>query len=273
MAIKTVLVHVDHVDGAEARVAAAVGLADRHDAHLIGIGVKPPVNLPVYAEVPLPSDLIASLEARAEQDVATAARRFAAATAGRAGRCEWTVAEGDPTDALALAARYADLTVIGQPNPDGAPADYLNLPDNLVMEAGRPLLVMPFAGVAKPVGDTVVVAWNASRESARALAGALPILEKAGKVHVLTVDPEKIGETQGARISAFLSRHGVKAEIVRTPAADMDVGDILLNSVADRGADLLVMGAYGHSRFREVILGGVSRHVIQNMTVPVLLTH
>jgi len=273
MAIKTILVHVDHVDGTEARIAAAADLAARHDAHLIGFGVKPPINLPVYAEVPLPSDLIASLEARVEKDVATAARRFGAATAARAERSEWIVTDGDPTDALALAARYADLTVIGQPNPDNAPAEYLNLPDNLVVEAGRPLLVIPFAGVSKPVGNTVVVAWNASRESARAIAGALPILQTARAVHVLSVDPETFGEAQGARISAYLSRHGVRAEIVRTAEGDTDVGDILLNATADRGADLLVMGAYGHSRFREVILGGVSRHVIQNMTVPVLITH
>lgn len=275
MALKTILVHVDHTDSADGRVAAAADLAARHDAHLIGMGVKPPINLPIYAEVPLPSDLVESLEARSEQDVAMASRRFHAAIAksGRADRCEWRTADGDPTDALGLAARYADLTVIGQPDPDSAPAEYLNLPDNLVMEAGRPLLVVPYAGVTKPVGDTVVVAWNASREAARAMAGALPILEKARSVHVLTVDPERIGEVQGARIAAYLARHGIQAQIVRTSAADMDVGDILLNHAADRGADLVVMGAYGHSRFREVILGGVSRHVIQHMTVPVLMTH
>jgi nucleotide-binding universal stress UspA family protein len=123
----------------------------------------------------------------------------------------------------------------------------------------------------------VVIAWNSAREAARAVHDAMPLLIAAEAVTVLTIDPREgpqgHGELPGADISLHLARHGVKAQVERTVSADLPVGEVLLSRLADLGADLLVMGAYGHSRMRELLLGGATRSLLQSMTVPVLMSH
>src|SRR5215471_6305021 len=143
--------------------------------------------------------------------------------------------------------------------------------------SGRPILVVPYVGNFADLGRRVVIGWNASREAARAVNDAMPLLTSAETVTVLTIDPREgpraHGELPGADISLHLARHGVKAEIERTVSADLPVGEVLLSRVADLGADLLVMGAYGHSRARELLLGGATRSLLRSMTLPVLMSH
>jgi nucleotide-binding universal stress UspA family protein len=174
---------------------------------------------------------------------------------------------------VALHARYADLTVIAQSAPPNIPNGEAGLAHDLVLQAGRPVLVIPFAGAQRPVGERVVIAWNGSREAARAVGDAMPILERAASVDVLSVQPEGIGDLPGADITHHLARHGIKATAKRSVANLIEAGDVLLNFVADTGADLIVMGAYGHSRMREIVLGGVTREVLDHLTVPALLSH
>jgi len=150
-------------------------------------------------------------------------------------------------------------------------------PDQVTLASGRPILVVPYAGHFETVGRRVLVGWNATREAARAVNDAMPLLAAAEMVTVLTIDaregPHGHGELPGADISLHMARHGVKAGIERTVSADLSVGDVLLSRAADLGADLLVMGAYGHSRARELLLGGATRALLRSMTIPVLMSH
>jgi nucleotide-binding universal stress UspA family protein len=134
-------------------------------------------------------------------------------------------------------------------------------------------MVIPYIGARRRIGNKLLVAWNGSREAARAVADAMPLLERADEVKVLSAKPLDIGDLSGADIALHLARHDVNTEASSSANKDIDIGDLLLNEAAQEGADLLVMGAYGHSRFRETVLGGATRHVLKNMTVPVLMSH
>jgi nucleotide-binding universal stress UspA family protein len=189
---------------------------------------------------------------------------------------EWRLVEGSPSGTVALHARYADLTIVGQPNRD-EPQDADAITVTTVMTSGRPVLAIPFAGDFPTLGERVLIAWNASREAARALNDALPLLGNAIQVTVLAINPQRgvggHGDVPAADIALHLTRHGVKAEAAHTVARDIADGEALLSYAADIGADLIVAGAYGHSRARELVFGGVTRTLIAEMTAPVLLSH
>ena len=147
------------------------------------------------------------------------------------------------------------------------------------MGAGRPVLAVPYAGKFDTIGKRIVIAWDARREAARAVADAVPLLEQAESVVTLSINPHggaqagTHGEIPGADIATHLARHGISVEAQQLVANDISVGDMLLSRLSDLTADLLVMGVYGHSRARELVLGGVTRHILNHMTVPVLLSH
>jgi nucleotide-binding universal stress UspA family protein len=189
---------------------------------------------------------------------------------------EWRLVEGSPAAMVALHARYADLTVVGQPN-SYEPKDNDAITVTTVMTSGRPVLAIPFAGDFPTLGERVLVAWNASREAARAVNDALPLIAAAKQVTVLAINPQRgiggHGDVPAADIALHLARHGVKAEAAHTVAKDINDGEALLSYAADIGADLIVSGAYGHSRARELVFGGVTRTLIAEMTAPVLLSH
>ena len=148
-----------------------------------------------------------------------------------------------------------------------------HIPEYVVLAAGRPVLVVPYIGARDTVGARIVVAWDGSREAARSIADALPFLTGAETVTLLMIDATNNPDIAPDDIRRYLARHTVDAELVATPSASLDVGDGLLSRVADLDADLLVMGAYGHSRLREFVMGGASRYIFQHMTVPVLMSH
>lgn len=275
MALKSILVHVTNSNQARARVDAALEMAAEHDAHVTGLGVRPASNMPGYVTGRISADVLSQVQARQAEQVEAAHKLFedAASRAGRSERSGWILGEGLPSEAVALHARYADLTVIGQTTPSGRDNPEEDFADLMILRSGRPVLVVPHIGVTNPMGKKVVVAWNASREAARAVGDAMPVLEKSDQVTVLSIQPEGIGDLPGADIAQHLARHGIKAEVSRSAAQDIDAADVLLNFIADHGADLVVMGAYGHSRMREMVLGGVTRHMLQHMTVPVLMSH
>jgi nucleotide-binding universal stress UspA family protein len=191
---------------------------------------------------------------------------------------EWRFVEGSPAAAVALHARYSDLTIVGQIDP-AHPADGTKrfIPEETLLSAGRPVVIIPYAGEFRSIGRRVVVAWKPTREAARALADALPILERAENVTVVAVNPDRGSDPEpgiaAADIALHLARHGVPVEARTTMADDIVTGDVLLNEVSDCGADLLVMGGYGHPQLREAMFGGVTRHILQCMTVPVLMAH
>jgi len=172
--------------------------------------------------------------------------------------------------------RYADLLILGQHDPDNPlpaclPQDFC---EAVLIDSGRPALVVPYIGVPATFGKVALVAWKNTRESARALSAALPMLLRCEHVHVVAWD-EGDGSDREAPldIERYLCRHGIGIRIHRRDAAPKNIGDALLSLVADTSANLLVMGCYGHSRAREWVLGGATRAVLKSMTVPVLMAH
>lgn len=271
MAFKDILVHVDNGRQAAVRLGVAARLAQADGAHLVGLHVRWRPELPPVVAAQLAPD-IAALQERFNETAAREARAAFDALAPVAGTSrEWRDVAGELADTVILHARYADLTVIGQAAEED---DNRPLADPLVLAVGRPVLVVPYAGGFDTVGERVLVAWNGSREATRAVHDALPLLSRARRVQVLVINAgADHGDLPGADLCLHLSRHGVTAVCEHLRADEMEVGEMLLSRAADEGADLLVMGAYGRSRLRELVLGGATRHILRHMTVPVLLSH
>jgi nucleotide-binding universal stress UspA family protein len=189
------------------------------------------------------------------------------------------VATGVAVDDVARRARAADLLVLGQTDPDHPlPPMARHLVEDALMNSGRPLLIVPFAGRFETIGTNVVVGWNGTREAARAVHDGLLLIETTATVTVLTVErPRSEADFQqvpGADLAEHLARHGLKVSADRTVTdGSISYGDALLAYASDTGADLLISGGYGHSRARELILGGVSRELLDHMTLPVLMSH
>ena len=278
MSFKDIVVHVDDSRNADARTDLAIELAQRYDAHLAGVYVKTPIYLPAYVAAQVGPDVL-ELQAKSSSEAAQkVSERFDEVTQKAGLNAEIRVGEGPIDEVVALHARYSDLAIIGQTDPDGdAPADDLDMAGHVVLYSGRPVLVVPYAGRFKEIGKRILVAWNGSREAARSVNDAMPFLEDAAQVTVLSVNPsdnrDPLGDLPGADISLHFARHGVKVEASQIVADDIQVGDMLLSRVSDGGFDMVVMGGYGRSRLRELVMGGASRHLLHHMTVPVFMAH
>lgn len=278
MTYKTILVHCEARPKVTRRLAVATELAQRYGADLVGVHVQEPFTAPaMFDSTAALDDLFAAHEEMAKTDLAAAKAAFVKAVKGTQISTEWRSESGYIDTQLGIHARYADLVVLGQTDPDGESVAPTDLPEALALATGRPALVVPHIGTRAIPGKTVMLCWNASRESARAASDALPLLRGADKVIVLSVDPKPSnnghGAEPGADVATWLARHGVKVTVQRDVAADSDVGGVILSRAADHDVDLIVMGLYGHSRLREVILGGASRTLLASMTVPVLMAH
>ncbi len=278
MGLKDILVHVDRSSRCEERLEAAINLAVDHDAHLIGLYVLSYPRIPGYIRAEINEDVL-KFQIDSARAAATKAETLFNERVGRVGvKAEWRCVEGDLHPVLSLHARYVDIAIVGQRDPEWKDTgDDPGMPDQLVLSIGRPVLVVPHVGQYPVIGKRIMVAWDASRLATRAVNDALPFLVKAKKVAVIAVNPEGgeegHGEIPSADICLHLARHGVKAEAQHIYANDMSVGDMMLSRAADEGIDLIVTGAYGHARWRELVLGGVTRHLLKHMTVPVLMSH
>ncbi|MBJ7251856.1 MAG: universal stress protein [Acetobacteraceae bacterium] len=278
MKLCDILVHIDQSPRALMRLDIAAELARQHGAHLTALQVID-VALPVMAMGDGGGGaVIAELMEQMRQSALAAGVKlkvaFEAALAREGIMGEWRQVEGTTQEILALHGRYADLLVLGQDDPEG---DSAGLLEAMVFDCGRPVLAIPFARSFKTIGKRVLVGWNASRAASRALHDALPLIAKAETATVFLANPKRglggHGEEPGADIARHLARHGMKVEVAMAIADDVPDSALLLNHASDMGADLLVMGAHGHSRLREFILGGMTRSLLREMTVPVLLSH
>jgi nucleotide-binding universal stress UspA family protein len=288
---KDMLVVVDDSERCGARIEVAVHVANRCGAHLTGLYVNRPALVPALIEAGMVGGMgtPVMLPTQAVNELCNAASQAQQAAAGRAQHrfrahaevagitTEWREREGDLMEVTVLQARYADLTIVGQADPEAAGGPARGLPEHLLLGVGHPILVVPYVGPVRTVGERVLVAWNASRAATRAVNDALPILEQATQVTVLTINPpggaRGDGDVPGADLALHLARHGVRAEAVSVRAEDVQAAAMLLSQASDLQADLVVMGGYGHSRLREVVLGGSTREILQSMTVPVLMSH
>lgn len=291
MSYKTVLVHIDDSAHSAPRVELAAAIARADGGHLIGVALTGVSRLLYQNSAPDDDPNLALhlrfLRERAGRALAGVERLVAAA--GLAS-FELRVVDDEAGAGVSLLARYADLVVIGQIDPRQPAAVDSDFPANVVLHSGRPVLLQPYAlpqadaGGASAPARTVLIAWNASREASRAVSAAMPLLRRAGAVHIAVLDTELAvppgAVNPGADVVRYLARHGVHASTSLLPGQRQrglgragDVGDALLSHAADLAAGLLVMGAYGHARWRETILGGVTRTVLESMTLPVLMAH
>jgi nucleotide-binding universal stress UspA family protein len=277
MAYKTILVHIDAGKRCPVRVGAAISIARQYDAHLIGLNALTSVELPGYVMAGSGGMPVADIQKRyADEQVALAKADFdkALSAAGLA-VAEWRASALDALDAITLHGRYADLIVLGQPWAKDNAGVGRGFAEQVVMEAGRPVLMIPYTGKFAVIGKRILIGWDASREATRAVTDALPFLQHAEAVQVVVINPKagEHGAMPGSDIALYLARHEVNVEVFTDQAAENDVGNEILSRAADFGADLIVMGAYGHSRFREMVMGGASHTIINSMTVPVLLSN
>jgi nucleotide-binding universal stress UspA family protein len=277
MSIKDIALLLDSDVKASVAQAYGLSLAGAFGAHATGIGVALDMIVPAPMMSEIPNDVFATAFAKAKLESVAACRRFEADAAAAGIVNSSTLLAGMPDsvhDEFAALARHFDLTVVQQPNPDTLGDEEMMI-EAALFRSGRPVLVIPYTQSAGFACTRVMVAWDGSVPAARALASALPILKRAGKILLVTVDERRKQadvDLPGFNISRHLARHSIAAELVRLPSAG-DVANTLLSHLADSGADLLVMGAYGHSRLREFILGGATKGIMAAMTVPVLMAH
>lgn len=276
MPLRHILVHLDRTDASPGRLDAGVRLAAAHDAHLTGLYVVDLPSMVFYGVQDLPAEYVERFEAEEKAAAEAAKTRFQERVSHERLSTEWRTAEGETATCIGLHTRYADLVVVGQAEP-GMIGPRSDLPERVALESGRPVLVIPYIGAPRTVGENVLIAWNGSREATRAITDALPILERAKAAVVMAFNPETgrtaHGDIPSADIAHWLARHGVRVEAKQAYATDIDTGNALLSAAADLGSDLLVMGAYGHSRLRELVLGGTTHDILSEMTIPVLMSH
>ncbi len=281
MQLKDILVHLDATEQAGVRLALAAQLAREQDAHLTGLAVVDlvmPITMAADASGgAVLADPPETMRPQAFAELAgiEAGFRETLRREGLAGG--WRLVEGAAAETLAVHARYSDLVVLGQHDPGGSQPDATAMLEAALFDSGRPVLVVPHAGRFKRVGQRVLVGWNASREAARAVHDALPLMAQAEGVTLLVVNPRQgldgHGEEPGADMAAHLARHGLTVRAEQAVLPEVADADALLNRAAELSADLLVVGAYGHSRLREFVLGGVTRSLLAQMTLPVLMAH
>ena len=278
MAFKDLLVHLDISPYCKTRLALAETLARRFDAQLTGLYVMPPATLSPLLADQFPPKLLEEADAQVGQQRDNVEALFKSAAKALGAKAAWLEAEGDAVELVARAARHADLAILGQTPPkDAARGIAPDFAERVIMGSGRPALLVPYAGRFKTLGERVLIAWNSSPHSARALGAALPFLAAARHVEVFAIaaskDEDDDMRDSRAAVVRHLSRHKIKADAHHLIATDIGVGDMLLSRAADEAADLIVMGVYGHSRLRELVLGGVSRDLLARMTVPLFMAH
>jgi nucleotide-binding universal stress UspA family protein len=277
MIIKDVVVSLSVTEGGSFTGDYAVSVAAAFDAHLTGIAFVYDPVIPVASTGYIPPEVIETQQRDAQDAAKAAIDRFAAAAARSGVAAEPTMLPASFAGAgeqFGLIARRFDLAIVGQAEPDKAAVEEL-IAESTLFESGRPVIVVPYIQKTPLKLDRVMVCWDGSRPAARAIADAMPLLERAGQVEVVIVANEagEKDEIPGADMGEHLARHGLKVNINRIVDSDVDVADMLLSHAADSSADFIVMGGYGHSRLREFVLGGVTRAILRSMTVPVLMSH
>ncbi len=277
MSYKDIVVQLAEGPDCATRLKVALDLACLHGAHVVGLYVQPPLPMSAFPEVPVPVEVIDAQEAAAAQRLHTIEQQFLQATRQAGVNAEWRVSHADAVTALNVNARYADLLVTGHSEDDSVSWFDVAATKHLALESGRPVLVVPCAAHPTSLGERILVAWNGSREAVRAVHDALPLLQRASFVQVVAINPSvgygEHGAVPGADICLHLAHHGVQAEAYVGHVDGHAIGAALHTQATAMGADLVVMGAYGHSRFRELVLGGVTRHLLQHLQVPMLMAH
>jgi nucleotide-binding universal stress UspA family protein len=255
----------------------AISVAEKFEAHLLGIAVSYEPIIPGTVMGGVPPDVIEGQRAESNKRANAAIARFdqAAKRAGISSEPRLiTASVTGAADQIGRIARRFDLAVVGQPTRKPSLPDQV-VDEGVLFESGRPVIFVPFVQTSGVKLDRIMVCWDGSRTAGRAVADAMPLLKKAKQVEIVIVSgkPAKDDELPGADLGQHLARHGLNVRIKRITSPDTDVPSAILSYAADSSADMIVMGGYGHSRLRQFILGGVTRGMLESMTVPVLMSH
>jgi nucleotide-binding universal stress UspA family protein len=279
MSYKTILVHVDESRHVDKRIEIAANLAVTENAHLVGVA-STGISRFIYQSTSFGAgdQSMAPYLQTIQQQANIALEKFDHIAQG-AGvlSFEKRLVDDDAASAMSLHGRYADLVVIGQNDPD-EPLSYLDsgFVEYVTMNCGCPALVIPCVGSFNTIGGKVLIAWNASMEAARSVRSAIPLLKSANIVELAVFNPDEKSDAHGRQpghdIALFLARHDINVDVMKEVTKG-DVGEALLSLAENLRSDLLVMGCYGHTRFREILLGGATRTIINSMTIPVLMSH
>ncbi len=288
MTIKTILVPLDGSDSSRTALQTGIAMARDCDAHLnvVHVRANPKDAVPLLGEG-MSGAVIEDIIAAAEKEAVERARRardiFDEVCAAEnvtwvdgppalsGPTATWIEETGREDEVVALRGRLADMIVISRPTSESAVSATMTLNAALV-ETGRGVLVVPPSG-ASNFGKRVAISWNGSAESARAVAASMALIEGAEKVLILSINGDDGSSNVAAQLSDYLAWHGVNAEIETAPVSDSQVGETVLKKSGEWNADLLIMGAYTHSRLRQLIFGGVTRHVLAEATLPVVMVH
>ena len=277
MSFKDILVHVDSTPASRVRLNLALSLARRFGARLSGLHVIPEPDVPPYFKPSAVARIarIYAENAREAADLAEALFREETKDAGIA--TAWECLAADMAEIIAERARFADLLMLGQFDTENPPViSAFLLPAKVAFGAATPILVIPNGVLSGAIGRRIVVAWDGSREAARAIRDAMPMLQDADRVSLLTVDPLRQRHMHDgpnpSGLVAHLGRHGVVPEAMELSAGENSVTDALLGHAAEFGADLLVTGAYGHSRIWEFVVGGTTQDLLEKTTLPLLIS-
>ena len=279
MAIKDLAVAYNDSSNSKAALSFAIQMCKKYDAALTGLHVRLPLSLEPQVRRWMPKGVLESLHKAGDDSLRgiEAGFRETLAASDFTGPVSWVVEEGQTNDHLARLSRYHDLLVIGQFSEADDQNRLRVRAEDLVNRSGRPLIVVPNGYRVRPFEETAAVAWDGSRPAARALADAMQILETKQRLDVVRVTAPGHDETQnpapGRDILRHLARHGIDARRIRLSATKDRIGAAILQHCGESQPDVLVMGAYGHARLREDLFGGVTRHILQNMNVPVLMAH
>lgn len=284
MSLRDLLVVLDGSPRDDMKMTVALALARRTEAHITGLCVLEhllPADMAFalggYPDIWAMPEFARQIEAAAKARADGVEAKFRERLRREDAKGDWVLETDALLPSVLRRAHVTDLVVMGQQDPDNpGPAVARGLIEDIIMSSGRPVLVVPYAGEFETVGTNVLVGWSRTRESARALHDALPLMEKGAKVTVLIAEahPSDIDTLPTADVGEHLARHGLTVSAERTVLAErLSPADALLGYAADNGSDLLVIGGYGHSRTREMILGGVTRDILHHMTLPVLMAH
>jgi nucleotide-binding universal stress UspA family protein len=279
MAVKTVLAYLPDPASAPAVLQAVKQISSAHRSHVIGLHLAHEVLF--YSDYPLevPQDVIEKLEKNNEAITAQIKSLFQSQERPEGVSYEWSQATTSylqGRDELTTLARSADLMVCAKAEPGGADL-WIEFPEIVMMSSGRPILLVPSPLPTQQIGRNVIIAWNNTRESARAMFDAIDLMREAEKVRLVSfVDSDS--QRRAAKNSldlavATLVRHGIPAAGEVSYASKAETSESLMSSLIEEGCDLLVMGGYGHSQLREMIFGGVSRDLLRHIPVPTLISH
>lgn len=277
MTLKTILLHCNDNRRLKSLLAPALTIASRCRSHVIGLSVVPPVAVIAGGSFEAPPIIIDDHCSIYRQGVPAMRRQFEEAMVGEAITSEWRNADAGPrgvVDLVLAHGRAADLIIASQSDPDWMASEWLDVSERLAVESGRPVLLIPNGRASAQIGGRILVAWDGRREAARAVFDALPLLKQASATKVVHVNEgDSSGQSIGPDIIPALIRHGVKVGATENVRSAAGAGPALMEQADAFDADLLVMGCYGHSRLREFVLGGATRHFLQKMRIPVLMSH